>query len=729
MENTKISSSTTRNCVENKKIMKSPANMIFLFSIIIICTISFFSFLQFDKLNSSNALVSHTYQVMQVTGDLLYDITDIELQQKNYLLDGDINLLSHIGDKILNTNKSLGLLINLTNNNASQNSRSIALSKEINEHFDALSNFINKNYYNKLSSQDKVFLFKNGQAKLYKLNYMLNEIQNIEYDLLRQRSEKAINDTSKVNLIFILGEITSVMFLLVAFYLFNRELLKRALAEEKIKNIESQLRGVIEGASDMIAAIDLDYNYMVFNSAYQNEFKILLGKEITTGDNINDVFSQLPQVKAKLLENWKWSFEGKEYIKTIDFEVTKKDKNTTYEVTSSLIKNEQNSIQGAVHIIRDVTEHRREKNILNTANEDLHKSLQELKDKNDKITSLLEMSDVMLACGSLKELSEVIAKYCGKILNFTSGMFYIMHPSKDYLETTTKWGSPLSKNSAFLHDECWALRLGHIHCAGISDTELVCNHAKINEGNQLSYLCVPLRAQSDTYGLLYVEISPLNEKPRLITDNERLLINAFAEISALALANIRLRENLRYQSIHDPLTALYNRRYLEEFLLKQIHQSERTKMPITVMMLDLDFFKRINDVHGHDAGDLILREISHLFHREIRLGDLAARYGGEEFTIILYNTSAENAKMRADNIRKAVSLLHVKYGAQEIGKITISIGVSVFPNDGNTVQELIASADKALYVAKHRGRNQVILVSEISANEQQIIPEVKTEEK
>jgi diguanylate cyclase (GGDEF)-like protein len=174
-----------------------------------------------------------------------------------------------------------------------------------------------------------------------------------------------------------------------------------------------------------------------------------------------------------------------------------------------------------------------------------------------------------------------------------------------------------------------------------------------------------------------------------------------------------LRENLSYQSIRDPLTSLYNRRYLSEFLLKLIYQSERAHLHIAVLMLDFDHFKRINDVHGHEAGDLVLKEVGQLLGKKIRSGDMISRYGGEEFIIILYNADIESTMKRAEDIRKSIASLHIKFGAQEIGEITVSIGVAIYPQDGKTSMKLIEAADKALYVAKNRGRNKVVLFSDV----------------
>jgi diguanylate cyclase (GGDEF)-like protein len=181
----------------------------------------------------------------------------------------------------------------------------------------------------------------------------------------------------------------------------------------------------------------------------------------------------------------------------------------------------------------------------------------------------------------------------------------------------------------------------------------------------------------------------------------------------LALANVRLRENLRHQSIRDPLTSLYNRRYLEDFLFKQLHQAERSNVPLCVLMFDLDHFKKINDTYGHDAGDAALKEFGRILQSDIRVSDVASRYGGEEFMVVLYDADAAAAKARADSIREAFSMAQIRYGAQIIGPLSVSIGIAEFPKDGKTLEILIETADRALYYAKNNGRNQSVFFSDI----------------
>jgi diguanylate cyclase (GGDEF)-like protein len=176
----------------------------------------------------------------------------------------------------------------------------------------------------------------------------------------------------------------------------------------------------------------------------------------------------------------------------------------------------------------------------------------------------------------------------------------------------------------------------------------------------------------------------------------------------LALANLRLREALRNQSIVDPLTGLFNRRYLERILDRECRRASRSGRPISVLMLDVDHFKRFNDTWGHDGGDMVLRELASLMRHLFRGEDVACRYGGEEFVVLLTDTALEAAQARAEEFREAVHHLSVEYRRQTMGAITISIGIAAFPDQGLTPDTLIEAADRALYQAKAAGRDRTI---------------------
>jgi diguanylate cyclase (GGDEF)-like protein len=201
------------------------------------------------------------------------------------------------------------------------------------------------------------------------------------------------------------------------------------------------------------------------------------------------------------------------------------------------------------------------------------------------------------------------------------------------------------------------------------------------------------------------------EKKQDITvlEEELKFIEDIANSLALALGNLRLREKLHMLSIREALTGLFNRRYLNETLPREMNRAERNKEPLSVLMFDIDHFKLFNDTFGHDAGDLVLKKISEVILSSIRDSDVACRYGGEEFVIILPGTSIEIAERRAEALRNDVALVKLDHNGHDLGQVTISIGVAAYPQHGVTQDTLIKTADDAAYRAKKGGRNQVVV--------------------
>jgi diguanylate cyclase (GGDEF)-like protein len=183
----------------------------------------------------------------------------------------------------------------------------------------------------------------------------------------------------------------------------------------------------------------------------------------------------------------------------------------------------------------------------------------------------------------------------------------------------------------------------------------------------------------------------------------------------MALSNLQLREKLRDQSIRDPLTSLFNRRYTEETLTRELHRAERSRQELAVLAIDVDHFKRFNDTFGHQAGDQVLRELAAVLTGRTRAGDIVSRMGGEELLVVLPAANLADAMEKADQIRVAVSELQVKHLNRDLGQVTISTGVAVFPHHGRDGDALIRAADAALYQAKREGRNRVVGADPTSA--------------
>ncbi len=291
----------------------------------------------------------------------------------------------------------------------------------------------------------------------------------------------------------------------------------------------------------------------------------------------------------------------------------------------------------------------------------------------------------------------------------TSGKLYLVHSPGKHLESVASWGDRSPGEQAFTVQDCWALRQTQAHCVGDPRTELLCGHVTSDSKLVPSYLCVPVFAQGETLGLLHLRRATEESSPENGDSMEPCLnlATAVAEETGLALANLKVRDTLHEQSIRDPLTGLYNRRFLEEFLLRELARADRKKHPLSIITLDIDHFKRINDSLGHGAGDIVLRRVGLLLQGYVRESDIACRVGGEEFSLLLPEASMQISAQRAENIRGGVHDLRLKYDGHSLGAITISLGVAAFPEHGTTPDALIRAADQALYDAKSRGRDRV----------------------
>ena len=172
---------------------------------------------------------------------------------------------------------------------------------------------------------------------------------------------------------------------------------------------------------------------------------------------------------------------------------------------------------------------------------------------------------------------------------------------------------------------------------------------------------------------------------------------------------VQSEAQLRELVIHDPLTGLFNRRYMEETLTLEMLRAERKKYPIGIIMADIDHFKRFNDTHGHAAGDAVLILAGSFLRTQVRSSDVACRYGGEEFILFLPEASPEITQMRAESIRQDIKRIPVQYDGQTLEAVTLSLGVAGFPAQGSTIDAVLRAADAALYRAKRDGRDRIVV--------------------
>jgi diguanylate cyclase (GGDEF)-like protein/PAS domain S-box-containing protein len=397
---------------------------------------------------------------------------------------------------------------------------------------------------------------------------------------------------------------------------------------------------------------------------------------------------------------------GGERIEHHETQVVRKDGSLlSISLNASPIRNDQGAVVGISSIAYDITEARRSREALRGAHDDLAHSVAELGRRNIEVTLLNEMGDLLQSCADLDEVSKVIRKYARQLFPGQAGTVSVIAPSRNLLEVVAMWGE-IPGEGPFGPQDCWALRRGRVHRVDDAADELICPHAGAAPPG--GYVCVPMMAQGETLGLLHLQAGSAEDPGYGIAgDARQRLAVPVAEHLSLALANFTLRESLRNQSIRDPLTGLFNRRYMDEPLQRELARASRNHSSVAVLAIDVDHFKAFNDAYGHPAGDALLTSLGALLQARIRSEDIACRSGGEEFNLILPDCGRDDALVRADALRVAVKGLEVGIRGRSYGGVTVSVGVAAFPGNGADSGTLLQEADSALYRAKSEGRDRV----------------------
>lgn len=360
----------------------------------------------------------------------------------------------------------------------------------------------------------------------------------------------------------------------------------------------------------------------------------------------------------------------------------------------------------------EIEERRQTEGALQQTTARLQEMVYDYGNRNREATLLSEMGEFLQACQTPEEAYPLIGRFAADLFPATSGALFMLDSQEETLELQHRWGEPVLEAPAFPPHDCWAARRGKLHQVQEKDSLMGCRHMAGVGG--FFYICAPLINQGQTIGLLHLQQKTEEDSPN--SDEflasppdlppEKLLVT-FTDHIALALANQRLKQELRHMAVRDPLTGLYNRRHMEESLVREIHRARRKNSSLGILMIDIDHFKNFNDVHGHEAGDCLLKSLGRFFKNSIRSDDIPCRFGGEEFILILPEITLENACSRAETIRREAAQLQVDYQGSPLDRVTLSLGISLFPQDGATWEALLRRADKALYLAKETGRNRV----------------------
>jgi len=370
---------------------------------------------------------------------------------------------------------------------------------------------------------------------------------------------------------------------------------------------------------------------------------------------------------------------------------------------------DRETVVGAVVTFFDITEQTTTEEKLLEANQELRQRVGELEERNDEIERLNELAEQLQNCLDANEAFAVAGKSLAKIFRKDAGAICLLSASRNLVEVAVRWGTPVIKDT-FAPDECWGLRGSSLYEMISAETDQCCYHFR--KGTPTAYICIPMSAIGEILGFFYLETEEVRTRKQLAI--------TVAEHIALALANLRLRETLKQQSIKDPLTGLYNRRHMEgslEQLMALCKRSQRDGglKTLGVVMVDLDRFKAFNDSYGHEAGDQALVAFADLLRLNLRESDLVARYGGEEMVMVLVDTLEEGIIKKVHNIRALTESMTIHWQKQLLG-ITASFGIAFYPRHGETTLELIRAADLALYQAKHEGRNRVVIADAVQSS-------------
>jgi diguanylate cyclase (GGDEF)-like protein len=336
---------------------------------------------------------------------------------------------------------------------------------------------------------------------------------------------------------------------------------------------------------------------------------------------------------------------------------------------------------------------------LRLANLELSESADVLRDRGEVIELLGGMAHRMQAARTDEELASVVRIFAPRVLPDLPGALYAHNNSRNLLMPLAVWGGLEVEPNGFSPEQCWALRRGQSHFVVEPGSDIMCAH--VHDGMH-HYHCEPLLAGGEVIGVLYLQ--------GVVGTESRFRLTVLSENIASALVNHRLQRGLREQTIRDPLTGLFNRRYMEEMLALEIVRTARSGNPLSLIMCDIDHFKRFNDEFGHDAGDAVLQMVAAELRSRFREGDVVCRFGGEEFTIIAPSTSAEALASRAEFVRQTISEIAVQQGGRTLGSVTMSFGIAPWQSgmDREGIS-LIKSADIALFEAKRQGRNKVVV--------------------
>ncbi|MGO8814386.1 MAG: diguanylate cyclase [Terriglobia bacterium] len=672
------------------------------------------AYLNLRHAEDARAWSIHTRTVIDQINAVQSSMQDIETAIRGYLLTGNGTFLEPCQRANAGIATQMAGLKTLTVDNPSQQERVRELQTAVEQKITITTTLITarqKGNYDPAQIQGELELSKDSVDHIRAILASMNQ----EEEDLRQRRKQAFEDAA-AKTVWTLTYLAGLMFFFftVSYVFLDRHLRGRRRAESALRESEDRVRLLLDSAAEAICGVNRTglctfANRATLTTLGYTDSSSFLGQSIhKVAHHSRPDGTPYPVDECPILE----------VVRTGT--PVHGDKESFWRRDGTCFPAEfwsypiirEGEITGAVVTFVDITSRKRGEQDVRDANLKLSEGIRQLELRNQEIALMSEMVGMLQSCAAPEEAYEIVNRAAGRLFPGTGGALGVISASRDVVEILTEWGDPALNGKVFLPEDCWALRSGrpYLFAAGLSHPP--CKHVRPDQG--CSTFCVPVMALGESLGVLIMS-DPVSEGSLAVTVSSprQNLAAAFAENVGLALANLQLHETLRIQSIRDPLTTLFNRRYMEEFFEREVKRAARNNRPIGVILCDLDHFKRYNDTFGHEAGDLVLKETAALFCTLIRGDDIACRYGGEEFLIVMPDSNLETTTQRADSLNKAVAHLLIEHRGQSLGAVTLSAGVAAYPEHGQSPISVLRSADQALYRAKEGGRNRVCTADQV----------------
>ena len=540
---------------------------------------------------------------------------------------------------------------------------------------------------------------RQGMEQVEAIRNRVRGLEEAERSRMRRYENASTSHAQEAERVLFGGGAIGLAVLFAVFFLLFLENARRRRTEDQLRDHEARTRAIVDGAVDAIITIDEKGVVQAFNPGAERLFGWAAG-EVLGGP----VSRLMPPPHSRDHDSYIQRYLSTGIKRVIgigrELEGARRDGSRfPIELTVSEV-----FVRGRrffTGIARDVTERKLAAEALRQANAALSAKVSELEARSQEIGLLGQMGDLLQTALTAQEAYAIITDYARRLFPGTDGAVCMADLDRRLVEAVATWGDGSTGERVFGFEDCWALRNARPHWVEGAVAGGVCTHT--GSAPMAGYACLPMMAQGEIHGVLHLRC----DVPGPLDASRRRLAGALGDQVALSLANIRLKETLRRQAVRDPLTGLYNRRYLEEALDRDLRRAVRKGAPVGVLILDLDHFKLYNDTHGHIAGDTLLRAFAGYLQESVRAEDIACRYGGEEFALILSDATLDRSLQRAEQIREGTATVSAELGGRRLEGVTVSIGVAALPDHGTSSELLLRAADAALYAAKAAGRNCV----------------------